>query len=132
MTGSAAPAAFWTAGDQASISSTPAGSRVRQNVRSRAARTAIPAARAWRNRRLRTRGQTGCLTVVTTAVTGPALPRPGQGVVSAPAVAARNAVALLSIVLPAAGADPGWLCLRALVLLDCPHVPVGVFEEAVA
>ncbi len=37
------------AGDQASISSTPAGSRVRQNVRSRAARTAIPAARPWRH-----------------------------------------------------------------------------------
>src|SRR5260370_11508843 len=31
-------------GDQASISSTPAGSRVRQNVRSPAARTAIPPA----------------------------------------------------------------------------------------
>jgi hypothetical protein len=43
------PAAFRTAGDQASISSTPAGSRVRQNVRSRAARTAIPVARAWRH-----------------------------------------------------------------------------------
>ena len=43
------PAAFWTRRDQASISSTPAGSRVRQNVRSRAARTAIPAARAWRH-----------------------------------------------------------------------------------
>jgi hypothetical protein len=38
------------------------------------------------DRRLRTRGQTGCLTVVTTAATGRALPRPGQGVVSAPAV----------------------------------------------
>jgi hypothetical protein len=25
-----------------------------------------------------------------------------------------------------------WVCLRALVFLDRPHVPVGVFEEAVA
>ena len=30
------------------------------------------------------------------------------------------------------GAASGSPCLRSLVLLDSPHVPVGVFEEAVA